>query len=171
MKKVCGGCGYKTGEKDMKCPICGGMLFTAGGDDDLCDPRAEAQWNGGYHNDFEEGRKTGEYCDPALEKYANGGAHYHGTERTSANQKTIFSDDTGAPPQAAIIFSIIISIFMPVIGPLIIIKLTKESDSEAARFARRAAIAVLVITVMIFAFSFFTGLSEVFQDQEIFSSL
>ena len=154
MKKVCGSCGYKTEEKDMKCPICGGMLFPAGGEGDACDPRAEKQWNGGYHNDFEEGRKTGEYCDPELEKYANGGAHYHGTEKTSANRKTVFSEDVDVSSRVAIIFSILFSIFLPVFGPIVIIRLTKESDSEEGRFARKAAIAVLAITVMVLTVRF-----------------
>ncbi len=59
MSKICSSCGYKTEEKDLKCPICGGALYRGGGAADPCDPAEEAQWNGGYHNDFEEGRKTG----------------------------------------------------------------------------------------------------------------
>lgn len=162
MKKICGSCGYKTEEKDLKCPICGGMLFPSGGEEEVCDPRAEREWNGGYHNDFEEGRKTGEYCDPALEKYTNGGEHYHGTERTSSAQQTVFSDDTEIPPQAAIIVSILISIFFPLVGPLIILKLTKGKDSEAAKLARRAAIAVLVISIIVIVARFGIGYFDMF---------
>ena len=130
MSKICSSCGYKTEEKDLKCPICGGALYRGGGAADPCDPAEEAEWNGGYHNDFEEGRKTGDYCDSELEKLANGGQHYHGTVKTTYSQKT----DS-----------------FPLVGPIIAIGLTKSKQSEAAAAARKAAIALLIVTIIVAA--------------------
>lgn len=157
MRKVCGNCGYKTGEKDTKCPICGGFMLNDAGFNASCDPTEEREWNGGYHNDFEEGRKTGEYCDPALEKYANGGEHYHGTQRTSANQKTAVFGEGEMPVRTAVILTVIISLLFPVVCPLIILNLIKGRDSDAARAARKTAIAILVLTVAAFALNFFVS--------------
>ncbi|MBR6702202.1 MAG: hypothetical protein IKI78_03570 [Clostridia bacterium] len=157
MRKVCGNCGYKTGGKDMKCPICGGIMLNDGGFDAACDPSEEREWNGGYHNDFEEGRKTGEYCDPELEKYANGGEHYHGTQKTSASRKTEVFGEGEMPVQTAVILTLVISLFIPVVSPLIILKMIKGRDSDAARAARKAAIVMLILTVAAFALNFFVG--------------
>ena len=74
----------------------------------------------------------------------------------------MFSDDTEIPPQAAIIVSILISLFFPVVGPLIILKLTKGKDSEAAKLARRAAIAVLVISIIVIVARFGIGYFDMF---------
>lgn len=158
MKKTCRNCGYKTEEKDLKCPICGGPLYFDTGAGEACDPAEEKEWNSGYHNDFEEGRKTGEYCDPRFEKYANGGEHYHGTQKTTFNQKTYTSQTLNVTPKAAVIIALIVSLFIPFVGPIIIIGLTKSQDGEAARAARRAAVMFLILSVVSAVFTFATGL-------------
>ena len=160
MKKTCRHCGYKTEEKDLKCPICGGPLFFDTGAADSCDPAEEKEWNSGYHNDFEEGRKTGEYCDPRFEKYANGGEHYHGTQKTTFNQKTYTSQEMNLTPKAAVIIALIVSVFIPFVGPLFIIGFTKAQDGEAARAARRAAIMFLILTVISGVLTFASGLFD-----------
>ena len=149
MKKTCSGCGYKTDEKDRKCPICGGALYYDGGVFSPHNPRAEKEWNGGYHNDFEEGRKTGEYCDPEFEKYANGGEHYHGTPKTTAGGTAKLFDNPDMTPQAARIIAVILSLFLPVAGPFIVLGLAKGSDTEASRAAKKTAFAVLIITFIL----------------------
>ena len=151
MRKVCSACGYKSGDKDIKCPICGGMMLGGTGSEDACDPAEEKEWNGGYHNDFEEGRKTGEYCDPKFEKYVNGAEHYHGTEKTTANKNTSALGDSDASVKAAVIMTIVFSIFFPIVCPLVIIKMTKEREGEAARAARIAAGAMIAITLVTIA--------------------
>lgn len=70
--RTCSKCGCKT--EDLKCPICGG--FTGYEASSLHDEKLEKMFNNGYHDDFREGRKTGEYCDRELEKNINGGDHY-----------------------------------------------------------------------------------------------
>ena len=156
MKKTCKNCGYKTEEKDLRCPICGGPLFFDTGAADACDPREERNWNSGYHNDFEEGRKTGEYCDPRFEKYANGGEHYHGTQKTTYSTKTVSGSDLTATPKAAVIITLFVSLFFPIIGPLIVIGFTKSNDSESAAAAKKAAIVFLSLTI-VFAVSLFNS--------------
>ena len=151
MSKICSSCGYKTEEKDLKCPICGGALYRGGGAADPCDSAEEAQWNGGYHNDFEEGRKTGDYCDSELEKLANGGEHYHGSVKTTYSQKTDSRQEEIFTPQMAIIITALASLFFPLVGPIIAIGLTKSKQSEAAAAARKAAIALLIVTIIVAA--------------------
>ncbi|MBO4342585.1 MAG: hypothetical protein J5870_05795 [Clostridia bacterium] len=148
MRKICAGCGYKTEEKDLRCPICGGALYRSGGAADPCDTAEEAEWNGGFHNDFTEGRKTGEYCDPELEKLTNGGEHYHGTAKTTYSQQANELPQLKLTPKAAMIITIIAAFIFPFVGPLIALGLTKEKSSEAASAARKAAVVLLILTVV-----------------------
>lgn len=91
IKIQCSSCGYTLQEGDgLKCPICGGIMAPIV-QDKACDKEEEKRWNNGYHNDFEEGRKTGSYCDSNLEKYTNGGEHYHPFENTN---KTVVINKT-----------------------------------------------------------------------------
>lgn len=166
MRKYCAHCGYKTEEKDLKCPICGGPLFPGIGADRACDPREEAEWNSGYHNDFEEGRKTGEYCDPRFEKYANGGEHYHGTQKTTYTANGSGSTpELTMTPKGAVILALIVSLCIPFVGPIIIIAMTKGRVTEGAAAARRAAIAFLILT---FVSAFFASASGILDQLNIF---
>ncbi len=153
MKKTCKSCGYRTEEKDLRCPICGGALYYDLGREKACDTVREKEWNSGFHNDFEEGRKTGEYCDPKLEKYANGGEHYHGTVKTTFSDKSTEIVGPRFTPKGALIATLIVSLIFPVVGPIIVLGYVKNNNSEAAVAARRASI-VLMILSLIAVFSF-----------------
>lgn len=74
--KHCSQCGYfSDGFKGAICPLCGGLMVRKANDDTACDPKTEKELNGGYHDDFREGRKTGDYCDANIENME--GAHFH----------------------------------------------------------------------------------------------
>ena len=163
MKKYCAHCGYKTEEKDLRCPICGGPLFLGSGSDRACDPREEAEWNSGYHNDFEEGRKTGEYCDPRFEKYTNGGEHYHGTQKTSYTAAGNNTQELNMTPKGALLMALIVSLFIPVVGPLIIIGITKGRDTEGAAAARKAAIVMFIFSLISLLFTLGSGFLNQFM--------
>lgn len=169
MQKICQNCGYVTEKKDSKCPVCGGPLGARYETDlSACDPREEAEWNGGYHNDFEEGRKTGEYCDPKFEKYANGGEHYHGTEKETYNEEktynkkvtysqktipdTIPRDISELPPAIQVIVSLFIGLSFPVVGPILLMIFTKKAENEngAKRIKKTAVICLIISFIWLF---------------------
>lgn len=162
MTKQCSNCGYSASDSEIKCPLCGKRLITVYNSfDSTCDPVEEKEWNSGYHNDFEEGRKTGEYCDPRFEKYLNGGDHYHGTEKESYNEevsynrKTSYSqpprDITELPPKAQVIIVLLISFFLPIFGPVCIMAASKKDGSinEAGRARILLKTAKICLTVTI----------------------
>ena len=63
-------------------------------------------------------------------------------------------------PKAAVIIALIVSVFIPFVGPLFIIGFTKTQDGEAARAARRAAIMFLILTVISGVLTFASGLFD-----------
>ncbi len=131
IRNECTNCGYKTDSSESVCPICGGSMrisssHKAHADDEAnnpksfipvfrngCDEDKEKEWNNGYHDDYTEKRKTGDYCDRELEKNTNGGQHYHnknGTDYPASEEQ--------ANKATVIILCIIqgIAIFSPFVG-------------------------------------------------------
>ncbi len=148
--KQCPGCGYKSREADEKrCPMCSALLIEAGASS-ACDYKSEKEWNNGYHNDFLEGRKTGEYCDPKFEKAVNGGEHYH--------NKTDLSTLSDLIPEKyrnfiAVFISAIISIGFPVLGTIISLSFFEKIFPGQKKIIFIGAILIPII-FLVFSFSF-----------------
>lgn len=161
MSKICNGCGYisKHGDPETKCPLCGQRLMIQS-ETGSCDREFEQEWNEGYHDDFKEGRKTGEYCDRELEKNINGGEHYHGSQKTTYTDGSFlpFTEDT--PISRVIIISLVITVLFPFVGAAIIFFFTKDNKDEP--FAKKArAVSVAVIILMIILFNLRPIISEI----------
>lgn len=148
MSWKCNNCGYTISDvkEDIKCPVCSGhMINSPDIDKTACDAENEKEWNGGYHNDFAEGRKTGEYCDPMFEKYVNGGEHYHRKNNLKVTSNPII-----------LFISCFICITFPLFGPIILLCTTKNSVTgldEESRYTMRTVSKVflsvsIIITVL-----------------------
>ena len=159
MKKYCPRCGYISGERDeeSKCPLCGKRFLTGAAipNPESCDRETEKEFNNGYHDDFQEGRKTGEYCDERLEKYVNAGEHYYGTVKESYNKKTVGSAADNPVTEKIgthfVGFSALISLLFPVFGLIVIYSITindKENDSYAK--ARKVSLAVTILAAVLY---------------------
>lgn len=157
--KVCGKCGYVSHDNDLKCPICGGHFSLTAFSDTACDPQEEKKWNNSYHNDFEEGRKTGEYCDPKLEKYTNRGAHYHGNEEVSYNEDVTYNEKVSylnneipiAFTHPAIV--VMLTLFFRLVYLIALFVITKDkTEDEQVKKARKISLITYCCTVIPFVF-------------------
>lgn len=154
-RKVCSNCGYHSSENDLKCPVCGGHM---GGEAYYTPHNSEVEHelNNGYHNDFEEGNKTGDYCDRDLELNTNGGQHYHNDQQA----ETAFEILNNAKPvyemekKEVLKIQAILSIF-PIIGLLYLIYSIKQFDEYGMDDYKRSSIAVFfTIKFIMFMFVF-----------------
>lgn len=136
IRNECTNCGYKTDSRESVCPICGGNMRISSshkahaedGDNipksilsvfhDGCDEEKEKEWNNGYHDDYSEQHKTGDYCDRELEKNTNGGQHYH---NENSAESTLSEEQTKKITTVILCLIQAIGIFSPFIGAFLFI--------------------------------------------------
>jgi hypothetical protein len=156
VKLTCPSCGYTCYDSGSVCPVCGKRM-SSHTSARLCDAAVEEEWNGGYHDDFIEGHKTGDYCDRELENSVNGGEHYHKPAQNVSPAFTApsakYSSANEASVKAASIVQFVTSMF-PLIGIFVYRNFRSQINRGELSDDYRKPVTVSLITAYLIKYSF-----------------